>query len=311
MTRQFSFDVLAVGDLFQDLVMSGFPAWPRPGEESFARSFHKEVGGGAAITACGLARLGLRVGVAGVVGKADGQWMLDQLKAHGVSTPAIQTTSAEPTAFAVSISTAADRTFLTYNGANRELPALLDELVSNPGSAQVRHIHLAHATNLASAQAAFEALASDGRTLSVDVGWHPEWYADPRAIAAVKLADLFFPNEREAEVITGETEWRRMLESLQRMGLQRVALKLGKSGAALLWDGEMFFQKPGNIDAVDTTGAGDCFDAGFLYAWLTGMEPKSCLKVGTACGEMSARALGGIAGFPSKEELETFLCTAK
>jgi ribokinase len=311
MTHQASFDVLALGDLFQDLVMSGFQDWPRPGEEAFATSFHKEIGGGAAITACGLAKLGLRVGVAGVVGSADGRWMLDQLNAHGVSTAAIRTTAAEPTAFAVSISTAADRTFLTYNGANCELPGLVEQLMATDVPAQARHIHLAHAMNLARVQASFESIAAKGSTLSVDVGWHPEWYADPRAIAALKLADVFFPNEREAELMTQETEPRRMLEAFQRMGLKRVALKLGKAGGALLWDGEIRFQKPGKIDAVDTTGAGDCFNAGFLYARLTGMDPKSCLKVGTACGEMSARALGGIAGFPSKEELENILCTVK
>ena len=95
------------------------------------------------------------------------------------------------------------------------------------------------------------------------------------------------------------------------MGLPRVALKLGKDGAALLWDGEISMQKPGATESVDTTGAGDCFDAGFLYAWLSGMKPAECLKAGAVCGELSTRELGGIAGFPSKEELETILCTAK
>ncbi len=77
-------DVLVAGDLFLDLVMSGFESWPLPGEEAFARKFHKEVGGGAAITACGLSKLGLRAGILGSVGKEDGQWMLDQLRARGV-----------------------------------------------------------------------------------------------------------------------------------------------------------------------------------------------------------------------------------
>ena len=111
--------------------------------------------------------------------------------------------------------------------------------------------------------------------------------------------------------MTGETEPQQMLEVFERAGLKRVALKLGAEGAALLWDGEITFQKPGPVDPVDTTGAGDCFDAGFLYAWLQGMAPKLCLRAGTACGEMSARALGGIAGFPTRDELETILCTVK
>ena len=125
------------------------------------------------------------------------------------------------------------------------------------------------------------------------------------------MVDIFFPNEREAAAITGEIEPGQMLRAFERMGLKRVALKLGAEGAGLLWDGEIAFQKPGRIEAVDTTGAGDCFDAGFTYAWLQGMDPKLCLQAGAVCGEMSARAMGGTAAFPTKEELERILCTAK
>lgn len=303
--------VLVVGDLFLELVMSGFESWPQPGEESFAGKFHKEVGGGAAITSCGLSKLGLQTSILGVVGKEDGQWMLDQLRARRVDTSRIRVTPAEPTAFTVSVSTVLDRTFLTYNGANRELPVLLSDLIDVAADCQVRHIHLAHAMDLANVQASFQAIKDRGWSLSVDVGWHPGWYADARAVSALKLVDVFFPNEREAEAVTRETEPRRMLDAFQRMGLQRVALKLGKNGVALLWDSEIFLQKPGEIDAVDTTGAGDCFDAGFLYAWLHGMELDVCLKSGAACGELSTRALGGIAGFPSKEELDAILCAVK
>jgi sugar/nucleoside kinase (ribokinase family) len=293
MNGERSLKVLVVGDLFLELVMSGFESWPHPGEESFAGKFHKEVGGGAAITVCGLSKLGLQTSILGVVGKEDGQWMLDQLRARRVDTSRIRVTPAEPTAFTVSVSTVLDRTFLTYNGANRELPILLSDLIGVAADCQVRHIHLAHAMDLANVQASFQAIKDRGWSLSVDVGWHPGWYADARAVSALKLVDVFFPNEREAEAVTRETEPRRMLDAFQRMGLQRVALKLGKNGAALLWDSEIFLQKPGKIDAVDTTGAGDCFDAGFLYAWLHGMELDVCLKSGAACGELSTRALAG------------------
>jgi sugar/nucleoside kinase (ribokinase family) len=304
-------DVLVAGDLFLDLVMSGFESWPVPGEEAFARKFHKEVGGGAAITACGLSKLGLRVGILGSVGKEDGQWMLDHLRARGVDISHIRVTPSEPTAFTVSVSTTVDRTFLTYNGANRELHELLSELLGIAAASEVRHIHLAHAPDLENAQATLKAISDSGRSLSLDVGWHPEWFADPRAIAAVRLVDIFFPNEREAAAITGEKEPDRMLRAFERMGVKRVALKLGREGAGLLWDGEVAFQKPRPIDPIDTTGAGDCFDAGFIYAWLQGMDPKLCLQAGAVCGEMSARAMGGTAAFPTKEELERILCITK
>lgn len=311
MTAESRLDVLVAGDLFLDLVMSGFPSWPQPGEESFAKKFHKEVGGGAAITACGLSKLGFRTGVLGVVGKDDGQWMLDELRGRGVETSWIHVTDREPTAFTVSVSSTRDRAFLTYGGANRELTAVLGKLTGIAEQTRVRHIHLAHAVNPPQAKSLFQAVRDQGWSLSLDVGWHPEWFADPRAIAALRLVDTFFPNEREAAEITQKKEPGRMLEAFKEMGLRRVALKLGAAGAALLWDGEITFHQPGPTDAVDTTGAGDCFDAGFLYAWLRGMAPSLCLRAGAACGELSVRAMGGIAGVPSREELEAILCTVR
>ncbi|MGC2195065.1 MAG: carbohydrate kinase family protein [Terriglobales bacterium] len=311
MTPERRLDVLVAGDLFLDLVMSGFTSWPGPGEESFAKEFHKEVGGGAAITACCLSKLGLRTLVLGAVGKSDGQWMVDELRLRGVDTSGIWVTGAEPTAFTVSVSSARDRALFTYGGANRELVGVLERLTALAEETRVRHIHLAHAMNPPQAAPLFQSIRDRGCSLSLDVGWHPEWFGDPQAIAALSLVDIFFPNEREASAITKETDPSRMLEAFQEMGLRQVALKLGAEGAALLWDGEITFQKAGPVEPVDTTGAGDCFDAGFLYAWLRGMEQRQCLRAGTACGELSVRALGGIAGVPSKEELDSILCTVK
>jgi sugar/nucleoside kinase (ribokinase family) len=82
-----------------------------------------------------------------------------------------------------------------------------------------------------------------------------------------------------------------------------VALKLGARGAALLWDGEILFEPPLPVTARDTTGAGDCFDAGFLHAWLKGEPPRQCLRVANVCGALSTEAYGGIEGFPTPERL--------
>ncbi len=311
MTSGNKLDVLVAGDLFFDLTLSGFKSWPQPGEEYFVKEFHKEIGGGATITACGLAKLGVRTGLLGFVGKEDGQWFVDQLRERNVETSGVLMSTEAPTAFSVGISTAQDRTFLTYTGANRKLPSMMRELASIAAPYAPRHIHLAHALDLDALQSTFKSIKDRGWTLSVDVGWHPDWLTDPRAARSLKMVDIFFPNEREAAVMTRENEPSRILDAFRDMGITRVALKLGRDGAALLWDGKTYSQKPGTTPCVDTTGAGDCFDAGFLYAWLNSMDPAMCLKIGAACGELSTRALGGIAGFPSKEELEAILCTAK
>ena len=87
-------------------------------------------------------------------------------------------------------------------------------------------------------------------------------------------------------------------------GARGAAIKLGARGAAMLHCGEYLeLAPPEQPDVVDTTGAGDCFDAGFLYAWLNGGAAAECLRVGNLCGALSTRALGGIAGFPQREEL--------
>jgi sugar/nucleoside kinase (ribokinase family) len=84
-------DVMVAGDLFMDIIMSGFPYWPQPGQESVASEMRREVGGGAAITACGLAKLGSTVGVLGVVGSDAGAWVIDHLRKCGVQTSAFIT----------------------------------------------------------------------------------------------------------------------------------------------------------------------------------------------------------------------------
>lgn len=311
MTGEPRVEVLAAGDLFLDLVMTGFESWPNPGEESFAKEFHKEVGGGAAITACCLSKLGVRTLVLGVVGKGDGQWMLDELSNRGVDASGIQMAEDEPTAFTVSVSTSNDRALFTYGGANRKFPATLDSIADLAQRIGARHVHLGHPVNPTRAKSLFQAIHDMGCSLSLDVGWHPDWLSDPEAIRAVRMVDVFFPNLREASEITKETEPRRVLQELNRLGLRCVALKMGGEGAALLCNEGVMFQEPASVVAVDTTGAGDCFDAGFLYAWLREMSPRQCLKAGAACGEASVRVMGGVAGVPTREELETLLCAAQ
>jgi sugar/nucleoside kinase (ribokinase family) len=303
-----SLDVLIAGDLFVDLVMSGFPSWPPgPGEEVFAEKFCREIGGGAAITACGMARLGAKVGVAGVVGKPDGAWVIESLQAGGVETSAIKESSEEPAAITVSVSSATDRTFLTYMGANRELPALLRELSSQGEFSKARHVHLACAPDPAEVGNVFREVKAQGCTLSVDAGWHPDWITDARCKEALREVDIFLPNEREAALMTDESEPQRILEAFQEWGFATVALKLGTRGAALLACGKIMFCAPLNVESIDSTGAGDCFDAGFLFAWLRGDDPQSCLKAATICGALSTRKLGGIAGFPTPAEFNAEL----
>jgi sugar/nucleoside kinase (ribokinase family) len=300
------FDVMVAGDLFVDLIMSDFDAWPEPGTEVRAKGFHREVGGGAAITACGLAKLGSRTAVFGVVGEDTGEWVAKRLQSCGVITSGLRFDPLEPTAISVAVSTPEDRAFLTYMGANVRLPALLDR--AEFGSA--RHIHLATPPDLERGRDLLEAIRREGCTVSLDVGWHEDWLADPRAMKFLELVDVFFPNEREAQRMTGERDGERCLRAFEKAGAKDVAMKAGRNGAMLLSNREILREGAVAVKSIDTTGAGDCFDAGFLHFWLKRESPAICLRAGAICGAASTEAYGGINGFPKLERVERELRNA-
>ncbi|MDQ6678858.1 MAG: carbohydrate kinase family protein [Acidobacteriota bacterium] len=284
-------DALIAGDLFVDLILTGFASWPAPGEEAFATGLHREAGGGAAITAHGLAKLGVHTGVVGTVGSSDGEWLIDRFRQLGVDSSAIRKDPGRQTGLTVAVSDAHERAFFTYAGANHGTARIL-EWEPLP---QARHVHLACVPTLRM----LERLRQENYSVSIDVGWHPEWLANPANAQVVRLADICFPNEREAQVMR---HW--IAEIPETM----VVIKRGPAGAESVLHGERYTHPGFTIDALDTTGAGDCFDAGFLSAWLQGRPAPECLRVGNACGALSTRATGGISGMPSPTELQEFLC---
>lgn len=305
-----SLDAIVAGELYVDMIMSGFDVWPQPGREAFAKHYRRDVGGGASITACGLAKLGSRTSVLGLVGSDSGDWIVERLQHNGVGTSLIAFDPAEPTGFTVAATTPEDRAFLTYAGANRDFPAALLEAAASRQLSLARHVHLAFAPALDTAETLFDAIWEGGCTISIDVGWHPEWLQDPRAMQALQKVDVFFPNEVEAHAMTGETDPAKILQKFQAAGVPKVALKLGASGAALLWHGEIWFAGPRAVTPVDTTGAGDCFDAGFLHAMLKGGTPEMSLAAGNICGALSTEGYGGVSGFPTLARLEEEMAQA-
>jgi sugar/nucleoside kinase (ribokinase family) len=305
MPRASRTDVVVVGELFTDEILSDFQALPKLGEESFARRYQREIGGGAAITACALARLGLKVTVIGAVGKNDGTWVVNRLHKFGVDTSSLEQHSEEPTGLTVSVSTREDRAFFSYYGANERLPGILRRPQTAEIMGRARHVHFACAPDAELDSALFATLRRSRCRISIDVQSHNSWLTRQENFALLRQCDIFFPNEQEGEWISGEAGASRILRSLKEKGMRGVGLKLGGKGAALLWRRREYLIDPFPADTIDTTGAGDCFNAGFIYGWLRGQSPQRCLQLANACGALSTRALGGISAFPSVQELET------
>src|SRR4051812_18370208 len=159
------FDVLVAGELYVDLILSGFDFWPLPGQEAFARTFRKEIGGGAAITACGLAVLGERAGGCGAVGSDYGAGVATRVCERGVGTDDLEVHATEPTGLTVAITTPHDRAFLTYSGANR---GFIEEFCAEAGAGKIRarHVHIATAPDWDLTSDLIDHLHAAGSTVS-------------------------------------------------------------------------------------------------------------------------------------------------
>jgi ribokinase len=297
---------MVVGELFIDEILSGLQAFPKLGEEAFARKYCREVGGGAAITACGLAKLGARVAVLGVIGP-DGDWLIKRLDEFGVYTGFIEQDHGEPTGLTVSVSTREDRAFFSYYGANEVLNSCLRRRDWIEHMRAAKMVHIATSPDRELDGTLIPALKRAKAVVSLDVQSHMSWLTSPSNLKILRAVDIFFPNELESEWVSGESGVHRILRGLRAKGLNRVVVKLGGKGAALTWDKQELFVDPYAVDTEDTTGAGDCFNAGFLFALLHGENQESCLRWGNICGALSTRELGGVRGFPTLEELQKAL----
>ncbi len=295
-------DVALFGDSFVDHVLSGFSKWPQPGEEGFAQHYVREAGGGAVNTACGLARLGRKSALFSIAG-LDGDWLIHRIQGFGVDTS--ETLRGElPTGVTVSVSAPHERAFFTYRGVNAALDHVLSDPAVSDRLAEARHVHFAFAPQREAAITVFEKLRGAGCAVTLDTGWHEDWLRDRSNLEVIRRTSVFLPNEREAEAIGGTSDPSRMLDFFIQQGAGCVAIKLGKMGAVMVQAGVKYTCPGFDVEAVDTTGAGDAFNSGFIHALLDHQPPQRCLEIACLCGALSTRAAGALQALPGPEELE-------
>jgi sugar/nucleoside kinase (ribokinase family) len=295
------YDVAVVGEIYIDHIFTGFTAWPQPGEEAFARHYHREIGGGAANTACALGRLGRSVKLIGAIGASDAEWFEERLLEFGVTSDGIRRTKGS-TGVTASVSLLNDRSFFTYVGENGKLTdilrseAVLDSLMS------ARHVHFALPIDHKLAEVLLPRLRAAGCSTSLDVGFQPVWFSSPATLDTCRATDYFLPNEREALLLSGGDS-ANYLAFAEKNGLRAPLIKLGSRGAALKVKGTLYEVASPIVDVIDTTGAGDAFDAGFIDALLDDADPVDRLRRACICGGLSTRLAGALQGLPFREQI--------
>ena len=286
------FDLVTAGEAFEDLIFAGLPRLPRPGEELRTTRFTRSAGGGAIITAVAAARAGLRCRVVSALGPASASL----LEIEGIAATDLRRAGERP-AVSAALSTARDRTFVTFTGVNDRLEARLFAPVRR---AAARHVHFAFCpARLGRWRPVVAALGRRGITTSWDFGWNDRLPSDPDFLSLVDSLDYFMINTQEALLYSGTTRltaaaafWKR------RKGC--IIMKLGARGSRWL-SPDLDIEVPAPATpAVDTTGAGDAFNGGFLAARLRHAAPEAALRAGNRMGALSVRRIGGIDGLPAR-----------
>jgi sugar/nucleoside kinase (ribokinase family) len=311
-------DVLVVGDLNPDLLVSGGDVVPRFGQQERYASMYMTLGGSAGIFAAGAARLGLRTALVACIGDdAVGDMALSALRARDVDAAPVRRLAGERTGLTIHFLRADDRAMLTEPGTFAAVTVrdAIAQLAPAP-----RHVHVASLFLLPDLLAAggelVAAAHAAGATISVDTNDDPAGrFARPGWLTS---ADILFPNEREALALAGgedaaaprsapaEAARDEVVAAARVLAAAGalVVVKRGAAGALAVRGDEVCEVALPAREAVDAVGAGDSFDAGFLAAHLAGRALRDALRLGCACGALSTRAAGGVDGQPTLAEAQ-------
>ena len=281
---------MTLGEAFEDLVFLDLPRLPRLGEEIKTDRFLQTPGGGALITAVSASRLGTRCRVVSAVG--DGAVAL--LRAEGIQVRNLRR-EGEPHAISAALSTRRDRSFVTFNGVNERLEPRLAAVV---GKERARHMHFAfYPRDCRRWERAVVAARRRGISTSWDFGWNELLLKDKGFAGLTAALDYVFLNEVEAPLYSRRRSFDRAVD-YWRSHARNAVIKLGPRGSSWVSPSIDVSAPAPRARVVDTTGAGDAFDGGFLDALLRGAGPVACLRAGNRMGALSTRAPGGIGGLP-------------
>ncbi len=302
-------DLIIIGNCCADLYIPAHQA-PPPGGIERIPQVQVEIGGNGANTAVTAARLGASTALAGVLGDdLFGRHLRQALESEGVDLALLE--SKEDTGAPVTLvlnDADGERSFVHHGGSNDawELPPAALET-------PCRVFHMAAPEILGSfwghpCLETAHSLKKAGVQLSLDFFVPPD---GPNLASASKdhgplleLADMVFPNELEARLITGQQTIEDILARLHDTGVTLAVIKRGAEGAVVSWDGNREDIPAAGVHAIDTCGAGDNFAGAFLSGWLKGLDPVECTKLGCEMGTLCVQQKGAVTASSNTAKLQ-------
>lgn len=294
-------DVLVIGSPFCDVVFAGLPGLPGPGDEVWADSC-SIVPGGTYITAAALHRLGVSTAWACRFGTDPfSQFVRDAARREGMDPAAFIEIDGPLRNISVALSLPTDRSFISFAEPIGAIPlTAIDELrprmIVRPGMGEPADL-----------ERLIDAADAVGAIVFVDPQSSRLTLQSAEARAVLGRVGLFAPNEREVLLMTGQDD----LDAAVTVLLESTPLAIIKRGAlgAFVADRSSQAHAPAiAVEAVETTGAGDCFNAGFIMAMLEGADAAGCLRAGNAAGGLSTTAPSS-SGIPTRRQVDLAMAT--
>ncbi len=279
---------------------------PKEDEEGFVKDVRLYPGGSAANTIVGLARLNVETAYIGKIGDdGEGRILLKDFEREGVGTELIVRGKGRSGSAMIFVDDAGNRAILVDPGVNDTLK--YEEIDVD----KAKKYGLVHLTSFI-CKNGLDSLNSQKRIVEEfeSVSFDPGMPYAERGLndmeKILKHTTIFLPSRQEIEILFG-VDYKTAAERCLDMGIEVVAVKLGSKGCWVKSKDREVEVKPFSVKVVDTTGAGDAFNAGFIYGFLRGKSIEECGRMGNYVASMCIQKFGAREGLPRVSEVDELL----
>ncbi|MEO5998395.1 MAG: carbohydrate kinase family protein [Chitinophagaceae bacterium] len=298
-------DVIVVGELNTDIILDQIGAFPEMGKEIVARQMAITLGSSSAIFASNLSSLGAKVAFIGKIGKDHfGEFIIHTLQSKGVDTSSIRQSEVLRTGTTLVLNYNEERAMVTYPGAMDELS--LNDIIPTQ-LACAKHLHFSSYYLQAGLREnigkLFRLAKAYGLTTSFDPQWDPaeKWHMNMEDI--LPFVDVFLPNEKELLNITATHSIQEAIDSIKHIS-NIIVVKMGNEGSLSWYNGNLLHKEPFlNKTVVDAIGAGDSFNAGFIFKFIQDAALEVCQEFGNLAGAISTTERGGTSAFTDHKKV--------
>ena len=276
--------VLCVGRIYCDIIFTGIDHLPALGEEKFASEVSLHAGGGAYITAAYFALLGRPVSLQATLPSGPfAGFIRDELKQSGIDIDhCVESQTTDGPQLTVALSMHNDRAFITKRSGS----ALPSPTINWQEYPSISHLHIGELATLCECPTLVADAHEAGVTVSLDCSWDDGVFSREDLDLLLSDVDIFLPNEAEYDKL--------VTLGFHAQNTWLCVIKMGELGARAIQGSETTSSMAKAVEVVDTTGAGDAFNCGFIHAWLNGTSLEGCLALGNDCGAQAVTTIGGI-----------------